>query len=46
MLRLLSDEDVHLLENIGAGQVIEDILLVAQCAAPEEIRDQVLFIPF
>jgi hypothetical protein len=37
---------VALLENIGAGRVIDDILLVAQCAAPEEIRDQVLFIPF
>jgi hypothetical protein len=34
------------LENIGAGRVIDDILLVAQCAAPEEIRDQVLFVPF
>src|SRR5688572_7964620 len=34
-----------LLENIGIGRVIEDILLVALCYAPEEIRDQVLFIP-
>ena len=35
MLRLLSDEDVH-----------DDILLVALCHAPEEVKDQVLFIPF
>lgn len=34
-----------LLENIGVGRVIDDILLVAQCYALEEIRDQVLFIP-
>jgi hypothetical protein len=35
-----------LVENIGAGRVIDDILLVALCFAPEEIKDQVLFIPF
>src|SRR5262249_9703308 len=35
-----------LLENIGVGRVIDDILLVALCYAPEEIKDQVLFIPF
>jgi Domain of unknown function (DUF5615) len=35
-----------LLENIGIGRVIDDILLVALCYAPEEIKDQVLFIPF
>jgi hypothetical protein len=35
-----------LLENIGVGRVIDDILLVAQCYPPEEIKDQVLFIPF
>lgn len=34
-----------LLENISVARVIEDILLVAQCAEPEEVRDQVLFIP-
>lgn len=41
MLRLLSDEDVH--DDII--RVIDDILLVALCYAPEEIADQVLFIP-
>jgi Domain of unknown function (DUF5615) len=35
-----------LLENIGVGRVIDDILLVAVCYAPEEIKEQVLFIPF
>lgn len=35
-----------LLENFGVGRVIDDILLVAVCYAPEEIKDQVLFIPF
>jgi len=35
-----------LLENVGVGQVIDDILLVALCYGPEEIKDQVLFIPF
>jgi hypothetical protein len=35
-----------LLENIAVGRVIDDILLVALCYAPEEIQDQVLFIPF
>jgi hypothetical protein len=34
-----------LLENVGVGRVIEDILLVALCYAPEEIKNQVLFIP-
>jgi hypothetical protein len=34
-----------LLENVAVGQVIDDILLVALCYAPEEIRNQVLFIP-
>src|SRR5262245_41496201 len=34
-----------LLENLGVGRVIDDILLVALCYAPEEIKDQVLFIP-
>lgn len=36
---------IALLENIGIGQVIDDILLVALCYAPEEMKDQVLFIP-
>jgi predicted nuclease of predicted toxin-antitoxin system len=35
-----------LLENIGARRVIDDILLVAMCYTPEEMQDQVLFIPF
>jgi hypothetical protein len=34
-----------LLENIGIGRVIDDILLVAVCYAPDEFKDQVLFIP-
>lgn len=34
-----------LLENKAVGRVIDDILLVALCYAPEEIKDQVLFIP-
>jgi hypothetical protein len=54
MLRLLTDEDVHddmpgvlaLIENIGIGAVLDDLLLVALCYAPEEIKDQVLYIPF
>src|SRR6516225_10124709 len=35
-----------LLENVGVGRVIEDILLVAMCATPLELKDQVLFLPF
>lgn len=35
-----------LVENKAVGRVIDDILLVALCYAPEEIKDQVLFIPF
>jgi hypothetical protein len=35
-----------LLENSGVGRVIDDILLVALCYAPEEIKDQVVYIPF
>ncbi|MEX0717734.1 MAG: DUF5615 family PIN-like protein [Planctomycetaceae bacterium] len=35
-----------LLENMGSGRVIDDILLVALCCPPEEIRNQVLFLPF
>jgi len=34
-----------LLENIAVGRVIDDILLVALCYAPEEIKNQVVFIP-
>lgn len=34
-----------LLENKAIGRVIDDILLVALCYAPEEIDNQVLFIP-
>jgi hypothetical protein len=34
-----------LVENIGTGRVIDDILLIALCHATEEIKDQVLFIP-
>lgn len=37
---------VALLENNAIGRVIEDILLIAIGCAPEEMRDQVLFIPF
>jgi len=35
-----------LLENAGVGRVIEDILLVALCSELEDIKDQVVFIPF
>jgi hypothetical protein len=34
-----------LLENVGIGKVIDDILLVAQCHSEEEMRDQVVYIP-
>ena len=34
-----------LLENVGIGRVIDDILLVAQCYTADEINDQVLYIP-
>jgi hypothetical protein len=34
-----------LVENAAVGRVIEDILLVAACYAPEEIKNQVWFIP-
>ncbi len=36
---------IALLENVGAGRVIDDILLVALCCAAEEIKDRVLFVP-
>jgi hypothetical protein len=35
-----------LVENKAIGPVIDDILLVALCYASDEIKDQVLFIPF
>jgi hypothetical protein len=34
-----------LVQNVGVGRVIDDILLVVHCYAEEEIRNQVLFIP-
>lgn len=34
-----------LLQNVGIGTVLDDILLVAQCYEVEDIRDQVLYIP-
>lgn len=37
---------IALLENVAVARVIDDILLVALCYAPEEIKDQVLFMPF
>ena len=35
-----------LLENVGIGRVIDDILLVALCYSADEIKEQVLYIPF
>jgi hypothetical protein len=34
-----------LVENAAIGRVIDDILLVAQLFTPEEINDQVVYIP-
>jgi hypothetical protein len=34
-----------LVENAGVSPVIDDILLVSICCTPEEIRDQIMFIP-
>lgn len=34
-----------LVENQPISRVIEDMLLVVQCFAPDEIKDQVLYIP-
>jgi hypothetical protein len=34
-----------LLENVGIGPVINDILLVALIYAEDEVKDQVLYIP-
>ena len=36
---------IALVENIGISRVIDDILLVALCYEPEEMKDQVVFIP-
>jgi hypothetical protein len=35
-----------LIENIGIGPVLDDILLVALCYSADEMMDQVLYIPF
>jgi hypothetical protein len=35
-----------LLENVAVGRVIDDILLVALCYTADEIKGQVLYIPF
>jgi hypothetical protein len=35
-----------LLENVGIGRVIDEILLVALCYSADEIKEQVLYIPF
>src|SRR5713101_843900 len=35
-----------LLENVGVGRVLDDILLVALCYETDEIKGQVLYIPF
>jgi hypothetical protein len=34
-----------LLENVGMGRVIDDILLAVQCYPADEIENQVLYIP-
>jgi hypothetical protein len=34
-----------LVENVGTGRVIDDILLVARCYSADEIKNQVLYIP-
>jgi hypothetical protein len=34
-----------LVENVAIGRVIDDILFVAQCAAADDVKDQVLYIP-
>lgn len=44
MLRLVGV--LGLLENVGVGRVIDDILMVALCYAEHEIKEQVLYIPF
>jgi hypothetical protein len=35
-----------LLENVGIGRVIDDTLLAAQCYTADQMKDQVLYIPF
>ena len=35
-----------LLENVGVGRVLDDILLVAAWYASDKIKEQVLYIPF
>jgi hypothetical protein len=35
-----------LLENAGIGRVIDDILVVALCYTADEIKDQVVYLPF
>jgi hypothetical protein len=37
---------IALLENVGIGRVIDDILLVALCYPADEMKDQVWYIPF
>jgi hypothetical protein len=32
-------------ENTGIGRAINDILLVAECCTPDDIKDQVWFLP-
>jgi hypothetical protein len=34
-----------LLENVGIGRVIDDILLMVQCYTADEMKDQVWYIP-
>jgi hypothetical protein len=34
-----------LLENVGIGRVIDDILLVARCYEADDMKGQVLYIP-
>jgi hypothetical protein len=34
-----------LVENVGIGRVIDDILLVAQCYGESEMKDQVVYLP-
>lgn len=34
-----------LLENVGIGRVIDDILLAAQADVADEVKDQVMYIP-
>jgi predicted nuclease of predicted toxin-antitoxin system len=36
---------IALIEGVGIGRAIEEILLVAQCCTAEEMKDQVRYIP-